>query len=204
VGEGFDLLQSAAVRILRRYLERAGFADVQRATGHEVVGKNIDLVYTTGGSTRRVKVKADPYYGTDQHEIGDRALTFYRGDVGSFALEAVSNALTREPGWMFSSDADELFYYYLAIGQPEDEVAALMNESDDIFFSELKVMGDDLRILPMKATRSWFEGSFEKYTPRPVMAGPFPSWYRLVPRSDVERAVSGVRNVGPVFRSLAS
>jgi len=57
--------------------------------------------------------------------------------------------------------------------------------------------------MDMAAVRSWFEAHFEDYTPRPVMLGGAAAWYRLVPRNDLERAVTGIRNAGSVFDRLA-
>ena len=54
----------------------------------------------------------------------------------------------------------------------------------------------------MKPTQQWFEAHYEEYTPRPVTVGDHAAWYRLIPRPDIEGAVSGIRTVGPVFRGL--
>ena len=72
----------------------------------------------------------------DAGKIGDRSLAFYRPDTGSYAFEAVADAVTREPGWIIDSEADDLYYYYLALAQREAEVRALLRESDDVFFAE--------------------------------------------------------------------
>ena len=202
---GAPLLQAVAERIIARHLTRGFSRDVKIVS--ELVtfrGPGIDVGYTTSdGARRTVKVKADAYCGTDSGKIDDRALAFYRADTRAFAFESVANTATREPGWMLGSDADELFYYYLALGQEEDEVRALLGEPDEVFFSELLVEHDDLVVLPMAEARRWFAQNADAYPPRPIFLGSTPAWYRLVPRAVVQSQLPGVRIVGPVFASLA-
>lgn len=201
---GIDLLQAVAERILSRYLVIGlGRADVLASPGLALGGKNVDITFAWQGNKRRVKVKPDPYFGLDAVKCHDRSMAFYRADAGAYAFEAVANSATREPGWVLESDAEEIYYYYLVIAQSEEEVRALLNEPDEVFFSELRVERDELVILPMRQTRDWFERNFERYTPRPVMAGGASAWYRLVPRTDIEASVQGITHVGSVF-GLAS
>jgi len=195
---GALLLQQVAQRIVAAYLKKAGYADVRTVTDGGP-GSGVDIVYSLSGRRGRIKVKPDSYFGTDPAKVYDRSLVFYRPDAGHYAFESISNNMTREPGWMFNSEADDLYYYYLALTQPEDEVAALLGEPDEVFFSELKVERDELHILPMRQTQRWFEEHFEDYTPRPVTVGDHSAWYRLIPRSDIEGSLPGIRMVGPVF-----
>ncbi len=200
---GSALLQKLAERVLMRWLVRQGQFDV-KATGGlaSFGGRTVDLTHSWQGGIKRIKVKADPYFGTDQSKITDRSLAFYRARSDAYAFEAVANSMTREPGWIVESSADELFYYFLTLSQPEDELAALINEPEDVLFSELRVDQDELVIMPMKATADWFAANFERYTPRPVMVEGVSAWYRLVPRRDIEGAVSGIRSVGPIIKTL--
>jgi hypothetical protein len=197
-------LQSAAERIIARFLKRGSTADVQIVSGFRVhAERGVDItVVESSGARRAIKVKADPYYGTDAVKIRDRSLPFYRAQTRMLAFESVANAATKEPGWMLGSEADEIYYYYLAVAQEEEEVAALLQERDEVFFPELKVERDELLVLPMTATRVWFERNAEQYTPRPVLMGSTSAWYRLVPREVVQREVPGVKVMGPVFASL--
>ncbi|MDR3686307.1 MAG: hypothetical protein P4L93_05050 [Coriobacteriia bacterium] len=200
---GAQLLQSVAQRILTRYLGRGSAQGAEAVSGSlTFASRGIDITYSVGGQRRSVKVKADPYFGTDSAKIGDRSLAFYRADTGMAALEAVANSTTRQPGWMIESDADELCYYYLALAQPEDEVRALLGEPDEVFFSELQVERDDLIVIPMAEARLWFEANADSYPPRPVFLGTTSAWYRLVPRAVLQSQLPGVRIVGPVFASL--
>jgi|GEM_PF-832483 len=201
---GSLLLQSVAERILARWVESTGGSDVVVVDPAVGEGRRlgIDLRYRFLGRTVTVKVKADSYFGRDPSKIADRDLLFYRPEEGSYAFEAISHAVTREPGWMFLSEAEELFYYLCALSQTETEVAALMAEPDEVFFSELRVDRDELRVLPMLQTRDWFEEHFEEYPPRPVLVGDHSAWYRLIPRDDIEGSVEGIRIVGPVFGKI--
>lgn len=197
------LLQRVGERVVARWLTEQGKVDVVRTQGRVGLGgRGVDITYAWQGSRMRVKVKTDPYFGIDPAKIGDRALIYYREDASSFAFEAVSNAATREPGWVFDSEASEVYYYFVAISQSEDEIRALAEEPDEVFFSELMVDRDELVVIPMSALRIWFEENFERYTPRPVLVGGASAWYRLVPRGDIEGTIAGVRSIGPIFRSL--
>lgn len=201
---GQNLLQEVAERILVRRLQQQGCLAVARISDRAAAyaSPGVDITYSSGGRTRRIKVKPDSYFGTDSAKISDRDMPFYRSDAHIYAFEAISNSVTREPGWMFNSEADELYYYYVTLTQTEEEIRALAAGPDEVFFSELAVDRDDLRILPMKATRAWFEAHYEEYTPRPVMTGDHSAWYRLIPRRDLDSAVPGIQMVGPVFSLL--
>lgn len=195
--------ERVAERVVARYLTSVGRADVQVVSGFEALGgRGVDISYAWQTGRRGVKVKADAYFGTDPVKIAARGLPFYRADMNCYAFEAVANSATREPGWIFESVADELYYYFLALGQAEDELKALLAENDDVLFSELKVERDTLVLLPMSATRDWFEANYDRYTPRPVMTAGVSAWYRLVPKADIDSAVAGIKNLGPVFATL--
>ena len=198
-----DLLQNVAERIIAASMVVGG------ATRAEVVSADaashasgVDIVVINGHEARRVKVKADPYFGVDGRKISDRALSFYRADTASFAFEVVANSLTREPGWTLSSDAQDLYYYYLALSQSPEDIAALMSERDEVFFSELTVERDELVVLPMQSVRAWFELHNAEYVPRPVILDGFAAWYRLVPRADGVAAIQGVTCVGSLFEAV--
>lgn len=199
---GSSLIHEVGKRILARHLELAGARDVQLSAPARVDPIGVDIRRTEGGDLVAAKVKVDCYCGTDAAKIADRNLSFYRRDSGSYALEAIADGATRAPGWVFSSMADQLLYYRLAIARPEAEVAALLGSPDAVFFSELGVEHDELRIVPLRELRAWFEQSMDRYTTRPVMSGGNSAWYRLVPMAELDSAVPGVRTVGPVYRGL--
>lgn len=202
---GQVLLQCTAERIVAAHLARSGNDAVEIIHPWPTVATRggVDLTYRFAGRTVKVKVKPDAYFGRDSDKIAERSLTYYRPEGDHYAFEAISNAATREPGWIFNSEADELYYYLLAVSQTESEVAAIMAEPDEVFFSELKVDRDELHIMPMKPVREWFEANYEKYTPRPVNVGQHSAWYRIIPRDVLARAVPGRRVVSSVFARLS-
>jgi hypothetical protein len=202
---GGALLQSVAARILERYLCESGATGVMAVNGDADPSRlaGVDIVCSRGGTGIKVKVKPDAYYGTDPRKIADHDLTFYRTPISCYAFETISHHITRDPGWMFNSMADELYYYFLALDQTEDEVAALMDGPDEVFFAELSVERDDLHVLPMPPLREWFEAQHERYTPRPVQLGDHSGWYRIIPVTDIDGSVPGVSRKGPVFARLS-
>lgn len=198
---GLILLQALAERVLARWLERQGNEDVTLA-GIAGMSASVDVSYRTGGVRRTAKVKPDAYFGRDAALLGDRTLEFYRPEGDTYSFEVVADSATRESGWALRSNADDLFYYMVAIAQPPAEVAALMDEPDPVFFGELKVDRDALSIIPMRAFTKWFGEHYEDYAPRPVAVGGRSAWHRIVPKRDVGSAVQGVRTVSPVFSGL--
>lgn len=199
---GSELLHGVAERILLSHLHSKGFLDAALTGDMLDEAEGIDLTYTTGGRRMGVKIKADSYFGVDQAKIADRDLVFYRSETSSYGFEAIANAATRQPGWLQRSSADELFYYRLVLAQTEEEIAALMEEPDEVFFAEIKVERDNLKVLPMRALQRWFEATGDRYMSRPVVTGGRAAWYRIVPQSDVESAIEGVRDIGRVFPAL--
>jgi len=148
------LLQIIAERVICGYLVSTGAKDVKIVSGFEALGGHgVDVVFTRDGVQRQAKVKPDPYFGTDSSKVSDRARVFYRANAESYAFEAVANAAMRTPGWIFSSPADDIYYYRVALTQQEDEIIALSGEPDEVFFSELAIERDELQIIPMKAAR---------------------------------------------------
>ena len=200
------VLQEVAERIVAAHLRKIGHSSVHTLSGKaaEYGAPGVDISYRKDGRTSLAKVKADSYFGTDQTKVFDRDKPFYRSDAGIYAFEAISNTRTREPGWMFNSDAEDLFYYYLVLDHSEDELHALLAEPDEVLFSELVVDRDELRVLPMRQTRDWFETHYEEYAPRPVTLGDHVAWYRLIPRGDIDSAVPGITAKGSIFEDLRS
>lgn len=201
---GSTLLQAVAERIIAKYLLVRGASRAEVVSDGDSQGVGVDIVAIEGRVSRLIKVKADPYFGTDSRKIGDRGLAFYRADAGCLAFEAVANGATRSLGWTLASEAQDLYYYYLALGQTQDEVRALLAEPDEVFYSEIAVERDELLILPMDRIRAWFEEHHQDYAPRPVMHEGVASWYRLVPRADVEKALGRVPSSGAIFPRLIS
>jgi hypothetical protein len=202
---GATLLQAVADRIIERYLREGGATGVMRVDGDAdpLRLSGVDIVCSRGGQSSRIKVKADAYYGSDPRKIADQELVFYRAPVDCYAFETISHHVTRDPGWVVASAAEELYYYFLALDQTEDEVAVLMDGPEELFFAELSVERDDLHVIPMAALRTWFETNGDAYTPRPVKIGDHSGWYRIIPVAEIDRAVPGVVEKGPVFARLS-
>lgn len=200
--EGAPLIHEVGKRILARYLAREGAAEVTLAPASIADQAGIDIRYVIGGERLAAKVKVDCYYGSDPALTARRELVYYRPEGAAYALEAVADTVTRAPGWVQTSGADVLFYYRIALARPEAEVAALQASADGVFFSELGVERDELRVVPMPTLRAWFAASGERYTPRPVTTAGHSAWCRIVPIADLDAAVPGVRVIGPVYRGL--
>lgn len=199
---GSALIHEVGKRILGRYLQLEGGSSIRLSPYSHDDPLGVDIRRMVAGRPVSAKVKVDVYCGTDPARCGDRNLNYYRSDTASYALEAIADTTSRAPGWMLTSMADELLYYRLAVARPEAEVAALFESPDGVFFSELSIDRDDLRVLPMRQLRTWFEQSNNRYMPRPVVTGDRSAWYRIAPMAEVEQAVAGVRVVGPVYNRL--
>lgn len=201
---GSPLIHEVGKRILGRYLETTGSRNVELSPAMRTDATGVDIRRLDGPDTITAKVKVDYYFGTDPAKIANRDFTYYRSDTASYALEAIADTATRATGWVQTSMVDQLLYYRLALPRPEAEIAALLESPDGVFFSELGVERDELRIVPMRALREWFERSMDRYTPRPVITAGRSAWYRIVPMAELEAEVSGVRVVGPVYGRLAA
>jgi hypothetical protein len=201
---GADLLHGIAERIVAAHVMAGGAqrAEIMR-NQMPLGGRGVDIQIINGHGSRKLKVKADPYYGTDPIKIADRRLPFYRGDVRSFAFESVANSATGELGWTLASEAQDLYYYYFTIAQTAEEVRALTSERDEVLFSELAVERDELIVLPMPQVRAWFAQHNAEYAARPVMVDGIASWCRLIPQSEVAKVIPEMRRVGPIFGALA-
>lgn len=203
--QGQELLQGIANRIVRGYLLHTGATGVMFVDESDDASrfKGVDLVYSSSAGNVKAKVKPDSYFGVDPRKIADQNLTFYRNPTGAYAFETISHHLTREPGWVVDPMADELYYYFLALGQPEDELSVLLEEPDEVFFSELAVERDELHVLPMKALGEWSAAHSEDYMPRPVTVGSHSAWYRIVPTKDLAGTPAAADVRGSIFALLA-
>lgn len=202
---GGVLLHEVGKRIIAEYLRRQGRSDVTvTPSAFRDDPLRIDIRYTLGTQRLAAKVKVDCYYGTDPALIADRNMSFYRPDSRGYALEETADTTSGAAGWVSSSQADALFYYRIAIPLPEAEVARLYESPDAVFFKELGVERDDLRIIPLGGLRAWFLTTRDRYTPRPVMADGKTAWYRIVPIQDLDAGVPGIRAEGAVYRFLSA
>ena len=195
-------LQRVAKRIIARHLLSGDAREVQ-IVPRVGSGRGVDIIYAEGSRTpRSAKVKADSYCGVDERKIADRSLPFYRADTKLLAFETLASASTREPGWAVESEADDLYYYYVALAQTEEDVLALLLLDNEEFFSRLRVECDELIVLPMAETRTWFEEHGKEYAPRPINTGLTSAWCRLIPREVVRTEIPGTRIEGSIFGGL--
>jgi hypothetical protein len=199
---GSPLLHEVGKRIVARYIQRQGATGVELAPPMRTDGTGVDIRFVDGVNRVTAKVKVDCYCGVDPVKIANRDFLFYRADTASYGLEEIADTTTRAAGWVNASMADQLYYYRLAIARPEAEVRALLESPDGVFFTELGVERDDLRIIPMAALRAWFGASNDRYVPRPVMTAGRSAWYRIVPMAELDAAVPGVRVMGTVYPRL--
>ena len=150
-----------------------------------------------GRVSRRIKVKADPYFGTDSRKIGDRgARRSTAPTTGCLAFEAIANTLDARARLDARLRGRGALLLLPRARQTQDEVRALLAEPDEVFFSELAVERDELLVLPMDKTRAWFEAHYQDYPPRPVMHDGGRVVVPARPRADVEKASAGISSVG--------
>jgi hypothetical protein len=122
--------------------------------------KDIDLIWTARCPDGRqavttIEIKGDRYYRT-----------------GNYFLETISNEAKNTPGCFLYTEADYIFYYFVA--------------------------EKELHILPVPATRHWFRQRLltfrEKKTSTPVGNGNiYVTVGRLVPRQQLIKEVPGVK-----------
>jgi hypothetical protein len=195
--EGAELLHLCALRIVSRFLLDQGSRSVETFPGTS----GFDIRFDRLGTTVRGRVKSDPYCGQDPVKIEDRSLPFYRADGGDYALQVIAHHVSKEPGWALHPEIDEVFYYMLAVDHTEDDLARLVEEPDETFFGGIRVPRDELHILPMAQIREWLPDHLEQFPSRPISAGDHSAWYRIVPRTQLARAVPGIVHVGSISPS---
>ncbi len=200
---GATLTREVAKRIVGAYLARNGAVSVAVSPVGRTGTDGIDIRYMRAGRPTTARVQADCYFGVDAEKAADRALPMYRMESSTYAFEEIADVATKMPGWIFSTRADVLLYYRMAIARPEAEVAALLGSPDAVFFSELGVERDELRMIPLPDLRTWFTREADKFTPRPVIAQGRMSWCRIVPIAELAAGVPDVHVVDSLYHSLA-
>jgi hypothetical protein len=166
----------------------------------EFYDKDIDLVLNLPNAQKKtIDVKIDSYYGSDPSR---KTRDLYNPDSGFILLETIGQLqydrarkvstngtlpVRREadiPGWFFTSSADEVYYYFLALLNTEDQlnpfyadyVELVKNNqpTDDLenrLLGELHVDRDLLVSFSLSKAREWFDNStetaFHGYAPAP-------------------------------------
>jgi hypothetical protein len=185
-------------RYLTRDMDSRDLRDVH--SNPEFYDKDIDLVLNLPNAQKRtIDLKVDSYYGSDpSRKIRDLC----NPDSGFILLETISQlqydrsrkvsttgALpVRQkadvPGWFFTSSADEVYYYFLALLNTETQLNPLYAEyvelvkdneaTDEVenrLLRELRVDRDLLVTFSLSAARAWYdnvpETVFSGYAPAP-------------------------------------
>ena len=152
-------------------------------------------------------LKADTYFADLRGET--RAATRYRKrDSGCLALETVSTDFShrwqndRAPdpaqprmslGWMHTSRAEQIWYYFLALDNAPDELDALTGEGarqqgaevnrEQRLLDTALVHRDELLILPAAPLKAWFWANLDHFDRRGARNPAYTTWFRRVPRS---------------------
>jgi hypothetical protein len=188
--------------IVKRYLTRPGFGirvdDVH--SNSDFFDKGIDFILTMpDGKKVTVDLKVDSYYGSDSSR---RIRGLCNPDSGFVLLETISqlqydrrrgverdrSILVREradvPGWFFTSKADEVYYYFLALLNSETELNPIYSEysrlekaglvTEDVenrLLRTFRVDRDLLVTFRLDQTRAWYDTApdnmFDGYAPAP-------------------------------------
>ncbi|MHB2016820.1 MAG: hypothetical protein ACYCW6_07760 [Candidatus Xenobia bacterium] len=182
--------------LMQRFFEAQGIP-VQDVHQHS---RDHDLIV----AGRTVDAKIDFYFGAeDVHE-------FHRRRTGFAALETVSNDVLGTMGWMVTTEADAICYYFLALEHPADEVRRWIEQRDPtVVLRDLRAWDDCLLVLPVPALRAWFWGGKRYLNFRhcriPNIDGDgrvYHTWVRLAP-VEALAALPGARVYNRISRIMA-
>jgi hypothetical protein len=218
--------------IVKRYLTKGkdsrDLRDVH--SNPEFYDKDIDLVLNLPNAQKKtIDLKVDSYYGSDpSRKIRD----LYNPDSGFILLETISQLQydrsrkvstngtlpVRQkadvPGWFFTSSADEVYYYFLALLNTENQLNPLYSEyvelvkgnqpTDEVenrLLRELRVDRDLLVSFSLSEARAWYdtvpETVFHGYAPAPN-----PSYLTLSRRVKRDQFIS--KGIGKSHGSIYS
>ena len=185
-------------RYLRRDIDSRDLRDVH--SNPEFYDKDIDLVLNLPNAQKRtIDLKVDSYYGSDpSRKIRDLC----NPDSGFILLETISELQydrsrkvstsgtlpVRQKadvlGWFFTSSADEVYYYFLALLNTETQLNPLYaeyvelvkgnqrtEELENRLLRELRVDRDLLVSFSLSEARAWYDTAhetvFHGYAPAP-------------------------------------
>ncbi len=218
--------------IVKRYLTKGkdsrDLRDVH--SNPDFYDKDIDLVLNLPNAQKRtIDLKVDSYYGSDpSRKIRD----ICNPDSGFILLETISQLQydrsrkvstngtlpVRQkadvPGWFFTSSADEVYYYFLALLNTENQLNPLYSEyvelvrgnqsTDEVenrLLRELRVDRDLLVSFSLSEARAWYDAApetvFHGYAPAPN-----PSYLALSKR--VKRDLFISKGIGKSHGSIFS
>ena len=220
--------------IVKRYLALEGpGAQVEDVHNDpKYFSKGIDLVvHTPGKGTRTLDVKVDSYYGSDANR---RIRGLCNPDSGFILLETISqlqydrkpqaerdgNIPVRGkgdvPGWFFTGEADEVYYYYLALLNEERELNPIYAEyvnlaksnvsTEAIAYTMLRALRVDRDLLisfRLDEARKWYDSApasaFQGFAPAPN-----PTYLTLSKRAFRDNFISNGpgKNHGSIFPTV--
>jgi hypothetical protein len=196
----------------------------------EFYDKGIDLVLNLPSAQKKtIDLKVDSYYGSDPSR---KIRGLCNPDSGFILLETVSqlqydrsrtvsangtllvNQRADVPGWFFTSSADEVYYYFLALLNSETQLNPLYSEyvelvkgnqpTDEVenrLLRELRVDRDLLVSFSLSEARAWYETApetvFHGYAPAPN-----PSYLTLSKRVKRDQFIS--KGIGKSHGSIFS
>ena len=188
--------------VVKRYLTKGKDSrDLQDVHSNpEFYDKDIDLVLNLPNAQKRtIDLKVDSYYGSDPSR---KNRDLCNPDSGYILLETISQLqydrskkvsanrtlpVRQEadvPGWFFTSSADEIYYYFLALLNTETQLNPFYAEyvelvknnrpTDEVenrLLRELRVDRDLLVSFSLSEARTWYEtvpeNVFHGYAPAP-------------------------------------
>ena len=140
--------------------------------------KGIDLILAEGGSRVTVDLKVDSYFGKDPNK---KARGLYNLDSDALLFETISqlrfdrDSLVQAPdvpGWFWTSEADEVYHYFIAVLGPVERLKELHREAqsaaklgggvtsfDTALLADLEVERDLLVTYPLKEAREWYRSA---------------------------------------------
>jgi hypothetical protein len=216
--------------VVKRYLtEDKDSRDLRDVHSNpEFYDKGIDFVLNLPNAQKKtIDLKVDSYYGSDPSR---RIRGLCNPDSGFILFETISQLQYERsrkvsegtlpvkeradvPGWFFTSSADEIYYYFLALLNSETELNPLYAEytelvkgnhpTDEVehrLLGKLRVDRDLLVSFSLSDARAWYETApetvFHGYAPAPN-----PGYLTLSKRVKRDQFISsGIgKSHGPIF-----
>lgn len=205
------------ITVLKRYLERqAVVRDVH--DNPQYYSKGIDLI-VGDKKTYSIDLKTDSYIGSDpERKIKGQC----NPDSGVTLFETISQLQYNRskadvPGWFFTSEADEIYYYYLAVLNDPRELNDIYSEYkvkvkakeglgsvEDKLIRMLRVDNDLLLIYNLKEARRWLSEN-ESTLPLSYSGATNPTYVTVslrIPREIFVQPRGPAKNVGRIFPNV--
>ncbi|MGH2593952.1 MAG: hypothetical protein ACRDGG_10610 [Anaerolineae bacterium] len=181
-------------RILSRFLMRRPRSLRLENVEHDrnFQRRGIDLIWhraIRGHEQTTVEIKCDAHAGADEALARSTGYPFYALNTRNFAIETVANDNLGTPGWIFSSQADMLLYYFAAIPRTVAEIEELSRIGEDDLLANLGIAGDRLYVLDLPELRDWFTAVQHNYREVAAQNEGYRTLSRLAPCQDVVNAI---------------